>query len=121
MSPKVFSNDIHAAVGKYIYGKVESRNAAIEEERREMLVLVVMLSICTVKSRSSTALKSKVKLFGVNFDESYPPRVRLPRTAFNPKCDVNLLSPVILMRLELTILIPCCIPPGLARYHGLIV
>jgi hypothetical protein len=59
--------------------------AGIGVGRRDVGVApVTMFCSCTTRSRLSCSEKAIVRLFGTNFEVSYPPNVKLPKTLFNP-------------------------------------
>ena len=88
--PKAASNAWHESRGSQICGIVESINERIGTNNKflEMSprigLSIRMDWIPTTKSRELSGAKLNNTLLDLNLKASYPPRVKLPRTFFNP-------------------------------------
>lgn len=96
--PKAFSKASQASTGSQICGTVLSIKDEIGFGRRLVESLgpnalsAVIDWIPTIRSREASGAKSKEKLLGMNLDESYPPRVRLPKTCLSPAIEVSFVE-----------------------------
>jgi hypothetical protein len=74
--PNALLNRAHVELGSQICGIVESRVVVIGLDSKDKLLLVVMLWSWSLSS--SISVIGKETLLGMNFEASYPPRVKLP-------------------------------------------
>lgn len=86
--PNESSKAWQASLGSHICGTVESMNVRKPVESNSSFVMVASLNVIdcnpTTRSRDISLAIVKATSFGVNFEASYPPKVRVPLGLFGP-------------------------------------
>lgn len=86
--PNESSKAWQASIGSQICGTVESINVRMLVESSSPFVVVASLKLIdsnpTTRSRDISIAIVKGTSFGVNFEASYPPKVRVPLALFGP-------------------------------------
>ena len=86
--PNESSKAWQASIGNQICGTVESMNVKRPVESSSPFVVVASLKLIdcspTTRSRDISLAIMKGTSLGVNFEASYPPKVRVPLALFGP-------------------------------------
>ncbi len=86
--PKESSKALQASIGSQICGTDESMNVKMPVSSNGTFVVVASLKLIdckpTTKSRDISLAIVKATSFGINFEASYPPKVRVPLALFGP-------------------------------------